>query len=156
MDRSAGCLPRTTSYDILVNFSESHDNYYNAYKYITKSDTEVFQCDGHPDLSEVGSPRTKKLTKAYRQSKKRASAEVEQQQPCCSNTELHKKPKRLSNFDVSEFLVKNNLQTRTELLTTENEQKHAGKTDLASFVLFRSSKSASDFRNVPPGAMVRG
>ena len=81
MNRSAGCLPRTTSYDILVNFSKSHDNYYNAYKYITKSDTEVFHSDGQPDLSEVGSPRTKKLTKAYRQSKKRASAEVEQQQP---------------------------------------------------------------------------
>ena len=49
----------TASYDIVVNFSESDDNY-SAYKYITKSDTAVFHSEGHPDLSEVGSPRTKK------------------------------------------------------------------------------------------------
>ena len=34
--------------------------YYSAYKYITKPDTEVFHGDGHPDLFEIGSSRTKK------------------------------------------------------------------------------------------------
>lgn len=44
--------------------------YYSAYKYITKPDTEVFHGDGHPDLFEIGSSRTKKSTKAYSQLKK--------------------------------------------------------------------------------------
>lgn len=130
----------SSRYDIVVNFSESHDNYYSAFKYICKSDIEVFHSAGHPNLKEIGSPRTKMSTKAYRKSKQK---NVEQSQEGSSQS-TSKKPKRLSNFDVSEFLVENALKSTTELFAKANEQKKAGKTDLASFVLSRSSKALND------------
>ena len=54
----------STHYDIVVNFSKSHDDYYSAYKYITKAHTEVFHCGEHPNLKEIGSPQTKKVNKS--------------------------------------------------------------------------------------------
>eukprot|EP00795_Rhopilema_esculentum_P005652 gene5652-10884_t len=59
----------TKTFGIVVNFSEGHDNYYTAYKYICKSDDDMFKSQDHPHLSEVGSPRTKKCIKAFRASK---------------------------------------------------------------------------------------
>ena len=46
-----------------------------------------------------------------------------------------KKPSRLSNLDVSEFMVENNIKSETELFATAYKQKKAGKKDLANFVL---------------------
>ena len=56
---------------------------------------------------------------------------------------MYKKPRRLSSFDVSKFLVKNKLKIRKELLAKANTQKCAGRTDLVNFVLLRSSKSGN-------------
>lgn len=44
-------------------------------------------------------------------------------------------------MNVSEFLVENQLTNSTQLFAKANEQKQAGKTDLANFVLSRSSKA---------------
>ena len=59
----------TKTFGIVVNFSEGYDNYNTVYKYIGKSDDYIFQRQDHPDLSEVGSPRTKMCIKAFRASK---------------------------------------------------------------------------------------
>ena len=37
-------------HNINVNFSDSHENYYTAYKYICKSDKSVLHSDEHLDL----------------------------------------------------------------------------------------------------------
>ena len=50
------------------------------------------------------------------------------------------KSKHLSNLDVSDFIVQNNIKTQTQLLATANIQKKKGKRDLASFVFSRTSK----------------
>ena len=47
-------------------------------------------------------------------------------------------------MNVSEFLVENQLTNSTQLFAKANEQKQAGKTDLANFVLSRSSKALND------------
>ena len=57
-------------HDVTLNFSANNDYYILAYKYVCKADDEVFHSDGHPDLKDVGSPRTKRSTKAYRESRK--------------------------------------------------------------------------------------
>ena len=67
---------------------------------------------------------------------------------------LHKKKKkqkatsrkRLIQFEVSEFLVKNNIHRHTELFYEANKRKEEGQrqTDLASFVLSSSSKYLND------------
>ena len=41
-----------------VNFSNSHDNYYSAWKYVTKEDEEVLQSADHPHLWNSKPPRT--------------------------------------------------------------------------------------------------
>ena len=54
------------------------------------------------------------------------------------------KVRRLSNFDVSEFMVENNIRTDIELFAAAHKQKSNGKTDLANFVLNRSPKAVQD------------
>ena len=56
----------------------------------------------------------------------------------------NKKLNRLSNLDVSEFMVENNIKSETELFAIADEQKKAGKKDLANFVLPRSTNALSD------------
>ena len=49
-----------------------------------------------------------------------------------------KKLSRLSNLNISEFMVENNIKTETKLFAIADEQKKAGKKDLANFVLYHS------------------
>ena len=64
----------TKKYGIVVNFSD-HDQYIYAYRYVCKADGDVVHSDNHPDLSHVGSPRTKASTAALREAgRKRKSA----------------------------------------------------------------------------------
>ena len=57
-----------------------------------------------------------------------------------TNTNL----KRFSNLDVSDFIVQNNIKTKTHLLAAANIQKEEGKRDLASFIFFRTSKGLDE------------
>ena len=45
-------------YNININFSEHHTNYYNAWRYVTKSDQDFVQSKNHPDLTSTTEPRT--------------------------------------------------------------------------------------------------
>lgn len=134
-------------YGIVVNFSEQHGNYYSAYKYVCKKDTEVYKSANHPDLQEVGSPVTKTCMAVYKNNCSKKRRLVAQESTTNSETKKCAKPKqprRLSNLDVSEFLIKNNIRSQEELLAKAFEQKEAGKKDLAQFLLNRSEKSRLD------------
>ena len=50
----------------------------------------------------------------------------------------------LSNLEVSEFLIQNNVKIDTELLAKDWEQTKAGKKDLANYLLSRTPKSRED------------
>ena len=52
------------NYNIIVHFSDSHQNYISAYRYVTKEGTEVFQSPGHPELHSTRSPQTSEANKA--------------------------------------------------------------------------------------------
>ena len=129
---------------VTVNFSESHDSYYTAYKYICKSDTDVFHSANHPDLKEIGTPKTKKCIKAYRKKCKNNTTSTSTTASTNDNITTKTKPQRLSNLEVSEFMLENVIKTYTELFAKADEQKKAGKKDLANFVLARSSKALND------------
>ena len=120
---------------IIVNFSD-HEGYYSAYCYISKYDETVFHSRGHPNLDEVGSPRTKRCQQSYR--KRRSAGQSEEK------TGHAKKIQRLSNLEVFDFIVKEEIKTETELLAVANEQRQEGKKDLANFVLSCTSKSLND------------
>ena len=47
-------------HNITLHFSDKHDFYISAYRYICKEDTEVVHSQNHPNLADAKSPRTKK------------------------------------------------------------------------------------------------
>ena len=116
------------NYGMIVNFSEVHECYYSAYQYVCKNDPRVFKSHKHPDLREIGSPVTKRCMKAYRQKcQKRKQNNTNKNntehnqnnehntQNSEHNSNKQTKVRRLSNLDVSEFLVTNQIKSETEL-----------------------------------------
>ena len=129
----------------MVHFSD-HEGYYSAYKYIRKFDEDVFHSHNHPNLQEIGSPRTSSCQQAYRRKRSQSSGNS-----CTSETNKHSennrsvaKIKKLSNIDVSEFITKHEIKDQTSLLAMANEQNEQGKKDLAQYVLSRSSRSLDE------------
>ena len=128
---------------VVLNFSDSHDNYYTAYKYVTKKDPEVYLSPGHPNLEEIGSPRTSKCVRAYRSASRKRSSST----PMGKNNEKAKKHiniKRISNLEVSDFIAANQVKDYTELLAFAEAQKNEGKKELANFILSRSNKAVEE------------
>ena len=121
----------------VVNFSESTENYYAAYQYVCKTDENVTHSSNHPDLKDIGFLKTKKCMKAYQEKCKRKRKQNDQEK----QNKKAPKMKRLTNLDVSEFLIKHNIKSDTALFAKAHEQKEAGKKDLAHFVMSRSSKA---------------
>ena len=119
-------------YNIVVNFSNHHDNYYSAWKYITKEDEEVLQSVDHPHLWNTPPPKTQNA------SAKRATASR------MGVSAPAKKRKRLSSFDLSQIIVDNGIKTRTELLAFAQQQKQEGKTDVAEFVVNRGARVVAE------------
>ncbi|CAB3978629.1 Hypothetical predicted protein [Paramuricea clavata] len=105
-------------------------------------DDQVVLSIGHPDLSEVGSQKTKNSSKADRESRKRAH-KLEEDDTVPSKQKLSK-PRRLTNVDVSDFLVKHGIKRDTELFAAAKERKDEGQIDLANFILSKSSKPVND------------
>ncbi len=151
------------TFSIQVNFSESHENYYSAYRYVCKNDPHAYKSADHPDLQEIGSPVTKKCMSAYRQ--KCRKRKIDENTEITANQlndsdKIHgnktqnaslSKVRRHSNLDVSKFLVKNNIRTETDLFIIETdlfiiatEQQEAGKEDLYNFLVSCSPKSLQD------------
>ena len=100
----------------------------------------VFHSTGHPNLDEIGSPRTKRCQQTYRKSAVRKKSNVTDTEAATTS----KRRKKLSNLEVAEFIVKHEIKSETELLAVANEQSEEGKKDLAHFVLSRNSKGLHD------------
>ena len=85
-----------TKHKISVNFSVKHDNYYTAFKYISKSDENVYTSQGHPYLKEIVSLQTKQCINAYRKKSKEKKGAANNEQ---NNNKVNKKVKRKSLTD---------------------------------------------------------
>lgn len=147
---------------ITVNFSEKHENYYSAYKYVTKKDREIFKSANHPDLDNIGSPVTKKCMTAYRKKCEKRKLTLSQKsnknktkqtdtekteensEPPKQTVSKSKKVRRLSNLEVAEYIVKHDIQNEDALLAKAEERRLAGKKDLANYVFSRNPKSLND------------
>ena len=134
---------------ISVHFSDYHSEYISAYRYVCKNDSDVYHSGEHPDLKEITTSKTSKCTIAYRQSRKRVRelstvAEQPTQSNAVAEQPVQKKPRRLSNLDVSDFLVKHEVKNSTQLFALAKTRKDDGQSDLANFVLSRSSKSLNE------------
>lgn len=134
----------TDLYGIVVHFSANHDNYYTAYKYVVKEDSDFATSIGHPDLSEIGSPRTSKCVRAQRS--KRKSNDLNQ--PCSSNSTTPScklsKPQRLTPLDVAVLICDRGFRNPVELRQLAEEQRREGKKDLAEFCVNRTNQRLED------------
>ena len=103
------------NHGVVLNFSDGHDNYYTAYKYVTKEDPEVYLSPGHPNLAAIGPPRTSKCVRAYRSAsrKRKYSTSIGDDN---KRAKVPKNVKRISNLEVSDFVAANQVKDCTELL----------------------------------------
>ena len=104
-------------YDICVNFSNVHTNYFSASN----------ESNGHPELTNESQPHTTNATASRQSAREKSSV---------------KRPRktRLSVYEVSQLVVAKRIKTRLELLVLANQQKQDGKEDLAQFIANRGSK----------------
>ena len=118
----------------------------NAYRYICRQDTSVHHGKHRPNLKNISSPRTKKSTKAYSDSRKSKSSDTsatsEPRPKKLSNSKS--KPKRFSRLEFSEFMVKNNIHRAIELYAAAKERRKEVQADSAAFVLSCTKKSFND------------
>ena len=137
---------------IKVNFSmKSGGGYYAAYKYVCKNENVVHHSAKHPDLTDVGSPVTKKCMNAHASKRRnRRSSEAAAQQSTSTAGSSSSTPTppakkaRLTNFDLFRFIVKKQIKDLDELLNIANEQQEQCKNDLAAFVLNKTEKQLAD------------
>ena len=131
---------------IVVHFSNTHDNYYSAWKYVTKNDEEVLESPDHPTLWNSKPPRTQKASEARASEGRLKSLQHTNEQ--CEHEGVsghsHKKKKRMSAFELSQIIVENEITTRTELLAFADQQKEEGKTDIAEFVVNRGARVVAE------------
>ncbi len=125
----------TAKHGIVVNFSDSHDHYTSAYRYVCKDDKEVVHSKDHPNLAEARSPRTKRSIAANRAAGKKRKSETSTQ-----GCKIAPKKKRLSNSDVAAFIRKQNIKTYTGLFATAEKRREEGENDIADFIFSRSEK----------------
>ena len=106
-----------------------------AFLYVTKQDKNVYFSPGHPNLSTIGSPKTGKCIRAYLgKSKKRKSTEDNSGDPSTS-TASSGRILRLSNLNISEFIVENGIRNTDELFAAAKQRQQKGNKDLANFVI---------------------
>ena len=126
---------------VQLHFSDHHNDYLSAYRYVIKTDQNVLKSSNHPNLEQVASPRTKNCIQALRAKRKSSQTTAPNLEP---EGVKPKKLRRLSNLEVSEFIVKNNITGEDNLFSVAHAQKLEGDLDLANFLLSRSKKSLSD------------
>lgn len=111
---------------ISVHFSDNHQNYISAYRYVCKSDPNVLRSETHPDLDLINSPGTSKASKAIQKKRRQSSLDKSE------SSKL--KCKRLTKTDVMDIIKNKVIKTETEFLALANTQSEAGLTQLKTFI----------------------
>lgn len=125
----------TQEHGAVLHFSSAHQNYYSAWKYVTKSDQQYQQSQDHPDLTLTGSPQTSNA------SRRRVGRKRKQNQ---EKSHKGKKPERLTNPRVSEVILKKRIKTRTELYALAEGQRKEGKVELFNFIVNKNAKKVEE------------
>ena len=151
---------------ISIQFSEIHTNYYSAWKYVTKEDKHYMyiQSLDHPDLTNMGPPRTMMASIAVQsRSKGKASHDADDAGKNTSdesdvghnhtrvtmdsdadNNKAKRRKQRMTSYELAEIVLAKSIKSRTELLALARQQKLKGKTDIAEFIVNRGAKVVSE------------
>ena len=119
---------------IVVNFSDSHHNYYTALKFISKTDTNILLSPNHLSLQKISSPKTSKCISTLRRKRAHSSHSLSNRIEREGESGLAK-IKRLSNYEVYDFFTGNNILSVDELFFIARTQEDNGKKDLANHLL---------------------
>jgi len=95
-----------------VNFSERHNTYYSAYKYVTEEDSDALHSPSHPDLRDA--PRTEKAIAAKKRKGKAPKSSTAKQR--------NWKERPLSVYDVKQLIQAKKI-TRLELVSFTVKQE---------------------------------
>lgn len=131
------------NHGIVVHFSSTHNMYYDAFKYVTKSDREYVKSEDHPLLEDIGSPRTAEGVKQFRK-RSRPSASASTSTNDKEERPPKRKPERLQNLDVAELITNENLRDSEDLFVIANQRLTEGKRDLARFCVNKNRKSIEE------------
>ena len=138
-------------YKISVNFSTNTCGYLAAYRYVCKEKEyrDVLHSNPHPNLREAASPPAKKAFKAYSEAARTRRLSQEQQRSEGEVSTPAPKPakrQRLTDTNVTKFVIENNIKSATELMAVANEREGEGQDDLFDFVVKKKSeKNIEDF-----------
>ena len=130
---------------ISVHYSNRHHNYYSAWLYVTKSDRDYLESNDHPDLRNLGVPRTDIASRSRRLRTRPLENADDEESVGLAATQ--RKKKRLSKFEVSEIIVDRGLKSVSELQALAHEQKLNGKIDLAEFIFNHTPREIADLVN---------
>ena len=119
-----------SSRDIRVHFSDEHNTYYSAYKYVTKEDEDYLLSENHPNLQDP--PSTEQAIAANKAKGKKIKKKTT------------KKRKRYSTSDVVDIIRQNKIKTRLELINLAMVQKEQGKSELSDFIANRGRKVVNE------------
>ena len=131
-----------------LHFLSQNLGYDGAYKYISKdkSTDNVLLSPGHVNLITIGSPRIKKCMQAFPANAKVRRKNLKHSEKTCSSKSkrTHAKVKRLSNVEMPEFILENNITDDSQLMTIAKEHHELGEKDLYRFVVNKISKAISN------------
>lgn len=103
LDKRGRCLQvkkyLNDKFGIQVHFSDHHNSYYSAYKYVTKKDSEAVHSSGHPDLTTA--PKTEAAIVCKKRKDKKDSRA----------TTKERKEERLTVYDVCKIIQEKGITT---------------------------------------------
>ena len=121
----------------VLKFSDLHNTYYSAYRYVTKEDPPPCHSHNRPDLSTR--PRTENAIAA----RKRKSG-----QSTMKGKKKNRRERGLTVYEVSQVIEKKNITKRAELVCLAVEQKREGNTRLAESIANRGAKAVDEALSV--------
>ena len=124
---------------IVVNFSPSHDQYYYAFQYVPKEDQEYVKSAKHPPLEDMGSPQIKECV-----SEMRNRAAMWKSGSEASATNNNNKVTQFGKFEISQFIIHENVKDPDDLYSIVNRRSLDGNNDLAKFCITQNRKSIDD------------
>lgn len=120
-------------YKVCVNFSDHHNNYYTAYKYV-KKDGDFITSENHTEY--IGSPKTSKASNC----RKRGLNEFKDAPKVAAKRTTAK----IDIVDLYQTVVKQNIKSDLQLCALARQEIQDGKQNFANFILRKTEKSRKE------------
>ncbi|CAB4025217.1 Hypothetical predicted protein [Paramuricea clavata] len=97
---------------LVLAFSKDNSVIQCAWQYVTKTNREYSQSDGHPDLTNGEPPKTDSASAAIVEGREESDSEGDD----ATGKRSRKRKKRLTSLEVADIIQSKSIKTRTQLL----------------------------------------